>query len=365
MPIIFNPRFTISAKTAFYLMEIEAVKTKIALLPITPKILKSLRETAKLYTTHYSTMIEGNRLDPEQIEKVLKFQEHYPGRKRDEHEVKGYFIALDEIEKWISEKKSVIESRIYRLHGLVMGNGKKTRGTPYRDGQNVIREGSTGKIVYLPPEAKDVPQLMKALILWIHQSHTEIPTPILAAVAHYQFATIHPYYDGNGRTARLLTTWILHLGGFDLKGIYSLEEYYARDLAAYYEALNIGPSHNYYQGRADADITLWIDYFIEGMAVAFQNVLRRMQTLENQNAEDSETLLRSLDSKQRIALSLFQAFEEVSSSQIGNLFNFKERTSSHLCKTWVEKGFLEVTNSSKRGRKYRLSTKYKQILNLS
>ena len=69
-------------------MRIEAVKTKITLFPLTPTVLASLRETAKLYTTHYSTMIEGNRLTPDQIDAVLK-AEHFPGKERDEEEVKG------------------------------------------------------------------------------------------------------------------------------------------------------------------------------------------------------------------------------------------------------------------------------------
>jgi Fic family protein len=106
-----------------------------------------------------------------------------------------------------------------------------------------------------------------------------LPVPIKAGIAHYQFATIHPYYDGNGRTARLLTTLILHLGTYDLKGLYALEEYYARDLKAYYEALTVGPSHNYYLGRADADITQWVAYFIAGMATSFEKV--RDQALES------------------------------------------------------------------------------------
>ena len=66
----------------------------------------------------------------------------------------------------------------------------------------------------MPPEASDVPALMKSLVEWVNSS-AEIPLPLQAAIAHYQFATIHPYYDGNGRTARLFTTWILHLGGFN------------------------------------------------------------------------------------------------------------------------------------------------------
>src|SRR6185436_16429486 len=143
--------------------------------------------------------------------------------------------------------------------------------TPYRDGQNVIRDSSTGTIVYMPPESKDVQNLMRDLVAWIKESG-DLPCPVIAGIAHYQFATIHPYYDGNGRTARLLTTLVLHLGGYDLKGLYSLEEYYARNLGAYYEAISIGESHNYYMGRALADITKWVEYFVDGMAVSFENV---------------------------------------------------------------------------------------------
>jgi len=145
---------------------------------------------------------------------------------------------------------------------------KKAKPTPYRDGQNVIRDSRSRGIVYMPPEAKDVPLLMKAMVLWIASSERDLlPCPIRAGIAHYQFATIHPYYDGNGRTARLVTTLILHLGGYDLKGLYSLEEYYARSLNRYYDALTIGPSHNYYEGRAKADITTWAEYFCEGATI--------------------------------------------------------------------------------------------------
>ena len=118
---------------------------------------------------------------------------------------------------------------------------------------------------------------MKQLVSWLESSKLkELPCPIRAGIAHYEFATIHPYYDGNGRTARLLTTLVLHLGGYDLKGLFSLEEYYARDLGGYYEALTTGPSHNYYEGRSKADITKWVEYFCKGMVDSFESVkLRR------------------------------------------------------------------------------------------
>ncbi len=98
-----------------------------------------------------------------------------------------------------------------------MSDGKtRIKPTPYRDGQNVIKDSGTGTIVYMPPEAKDVHGLMRNLVSWIKENE-EIPCPIVASIAHYQFATIHLYYDGNIRTSRLLTTLILHLGGYDLK----------------------------------------------------------------------------------------------------------------------------------------------------
>lgn len=362
MPIKFSPHYRITSGMAKNLMRIEAAKEKALFLPLTPVVLSSLRETAQLYTTHYSTMIEGNRLLPEQITAVLKQDRHFPGRERDENEIKGYYAALIKVEQLVASGALVTEKLIQTLHALLMADGRsKVKLTPYREGKNLIRDGSTRSIVYMPPEAKDVPMLMKAMVNWI-QHATDIPCPIVAGIAHYQFATIHPYYDGNGRTARLLTTLILHLGGYDLKGLYSLEEYYARNLYAYYAAISIGESHNYYMGRADADITSWVEYFVEGVAVSFEAVLRRMAETAIVGSEDQSVLLRKLEPRQRKVLSLFQEFDTVTSKQIGQLFGFKTRTSTQICKEWVENGFLKVVDSSNKGRKYRLSKKYEELI---
>ncbi|MEO6038041.1 MAG: Fic family protein, partial [Saprospiraceae bacterium] len=275
-------------------MRIEAAKQAVQDLPITPSVLATLRETARLFSTHYSTMIEGNRLTQEQVSKVIEDKQHFPGRERDEKEVLGYYTALEKLEQLATGGSAVTENHIQTLHALVMAEGrKKVKPTPYRDGQNVIRDGRSRGIVYMPPEAKDVPLLMKELVAWVAGTErTELPCPIRTAIAHYQFATIHPYYDGNGRTARLWTTLILHLGSYDLKGLYSLEEYYARNLGAYYEALTVGPSHNYYEGRAEADITKWVEYFCIGMAESFENVKRRAQEAAGSGAQDHYPMLR-------------------------------------------------------------------------
>lgn len=362
MPIKFKPNYSITSKIANNLMRIEAAKVKVLNLPLTPTILSSLRETARLYTTHYSTMIEGNSLSPEQVEEVLKYKGHFPGRERDEHEVKGYYNALSQVEQWVARSTPITENIIKTIHALVMSDRKiNVKPTEYRDGQNVIRDSRTKTIIYMPPEAKDVLGLMKSMVNWIEENK-ELPCPIVASIVHYQFATIHPYYDGNGRTARLLTTLILHLGGYDLKGLYSLEEYYARNLGAYYEAISIGSSHNYYMGRAEADITKWVEYFIEGVADSFEKVLKQMTSETNKASEDQSKLLKELDPKQRKALALFQEFRFITSKQIGELFGFKPRTSTKICSEWVDIGFLEIADSSNKGRKYNLAKYFQDLI---
>ena len=358
----FNPTFTITPAVASGLMRIEAVKQAIQTLPITPRVLANLRETARLFSTHYSTMIEGNRLTQEQVAQVIGGDQHFPGRERDQNEVKGYYTALDEAERLAKRGEKVSEATVQKLHALVMGGGKtRVKSTPYRDGQNVIRDARSKGIVYMPPEAKDVPWMMKQLITWINQKD-ELPVPIKAGIAHYQYATIHPYYDGNGRTARLLTTLILHLGTYDLKGLYALEEYYARDLKAYYEALTVGPSHNYYMGRAEADITKWIAYFIEGMATSFEKVRDQALREAEKGGKDQSKLLRNLDSKQRRALTLFQKSREIAAKDVADLFGYKPRTATLLCHRWVEKGFLETTDPAKKSRRYKLGDPYAAIV---
>lgn len=279
MKLKFEPHYVITSSIKNALKRIEMVKEMLTNMSLSPKTVRILRETTRLHTTHYSTMIEGNRLSIEQVENVIKQDVTIGGRQRDEHEVKGYYKALKQIETWSQENKEITETLIQKLHALVMAGGSgRVKATPYRTGQNVIKDGRTRSIVYLPPEAQDLVELMQEFSLWVE--HARVICPIKAAITHYQFVTIHPYYDGNGRTARLLTNLVLQKGGYDLDGLYSLEEYYAYNLGGYYDALTIGPSHNYYLGRAEADITPWIEYFCEGMAVSCENILKRMEYVE-------------------------------------------------------------------------------------
>jgi Fic family protein len=358
---MFEPVYTITPSVTKALMEVEASRQAVIDLPINVEVLASLRETARLATTHYSTQIEGNRLTLAQVEEAIAGA-HFPGRDRDEAEVRNYYRALAHVETLAREQREITEDDLQRLHGLVM-RGRPTP-SPYRDGQNVIRDSVSGGIVYLPPEAHDVRGLMAELIAWINHelASRELPAPIVAAIAHYQYATIHPYYDGNGRTARLLTTLILHRTGYGLKGIYSLEEHYVGNLRGYYDSLAVGPSHNYYLGRAEAEITGFVDYFCRSMADAFAAVRLQAARAVARDSRDVSPLLRQLDPRQRRLLELYRDRGIATGADIAAHLGLSRRTVADLCRQWVAEGFLDLQNESRKGRSYRLSPAYERLI---
>lgn len=358
---MFEPRYYITAKVAKALMSIEADRQMVAVLPLTVPMLDSLRRTARLLSTHFSTQIEGNQLSPSQVQLVIEGEGGFPGRERDEAEVRHYFAALEFVES-LGKKPSVLSEKEIRLiHGMVM-SGKQS-ATPYREVQNVIRESRSGRIIYLPPEAKDVPNLMNDLVRWVNDSITagEIPLPIVTAIAHYQFATIHPYLDGNGRTARLLVNLLLHRNGYGLNGIYSLEEYYASNLDGYYAGLSVGGSHNYYFGRIEADITPFISYFCSGMADAFANVRSRAEEASRRGTSDGAELLRELTPQQRQVLSLFRRMKQVTRNDVAMFFKLPPRQAYLLCSRWLKSGFFGIGNASTKSRTYRLAQQFERL----
>jgi len=351
--MVFSLHYVISSQAAQNLMRIEAARQAVAMLPLNERVLAGLRQSARLISTHYSTQIEGNRLSQAQVEQVVLRDQRIHRRERDRKEVRGYYVALEYVDSYAASHATITETYIQTLHAMVMGGGRKRcKPTPYRDGQNVIRDAGSGAIVYMPPEARDVPALMGDMVAWINRHAEDVPIPIVASVAHYQFATIHPYYDGNGRVARLLTNTVLHQHGYGLRGIYNLEEYYARNLHDYYAALDVGEGHNYYMGRAEADVSGWVEFFLAGMAESFEAVREQMQ--QAVPAGDRSAWFRSLDARQRKVLPLFDEWAEISTSQLAQCLKLAPRSARKLAQQWVQEGFLTVSNPSKRGRTYRL-----------
>ena len=362
-PSAWRPNYTITPKVARLLMEIESARAEVEHTPLPPTVEAELRRQARLRSTHYSTRIEGNRLTLAQAEKVIGgTKTRFHGRERDVHEVKDYWNALLRVEEWAEAKRPISETLIRRLHASVE-HGPRAKPTPYRDGQNVIRDSASGAIVYMPPEAEDVPGLMAAMVRWIDEAgKAGVPVPLIAGLAHYQFVTIHPYYDGNGRTARLLATFVLHRGGYGMHGFLSVEEHHARDLAGYYRALAVHPHHNYYEGRADAFLTPWVEYFITKLAETFEAVRKEAKRLAKEGMPVEPEPLRKLDRRARIVLGLFVKADRISASDVAGALGLSDRMVRVLLRQWVEDGWLAVADPSRRKRSYELTAIYRQYI---
>jgi Fic family protein len=276
--------------------------------------------------------------------------------------VRNYWNALVRVEDWAGKRRPVTEDTIRRIHAIVM-NGSRAKPLPYRDGQNAIRDSVSGRLVYMPPEAHDVPALMSQLAEWINGAEKEqTPVVILAGLAHYQFVTIHPYYDGNGRTSRLLATLILHRGGYGLNGLFSLEEYHARDLDAYYSALDVGEHHNYYMGRAEADLTGWLDYFVSTLSAVFTAAKEEAQRYAGQGVSAEPEELRRLDHRARIVIALFASRELIRASDVASVLGLSDRMARVLMQQWVNDGWLLIADPSRRGRTYALAAHCRQFI---
>ena len=124
-----------------------------------------------------------------------------------------------------------------------------------------VYDSQTGKPDYIPPEYIDIPGLLDELVEYVNTTDDHLL--IVAAIVHYQLVTIHPFEDGNGRTARLLSGYILDINGYGFNGIGSLEEYYAYDVSEYYEAIQMELPALYYSGRNEPPHPeIWINYFL-------------------------------------------------------------------------------------------------------
>jgi Fic family protein len=343
-------------------MEIEAVKTIVEHTPLSPAVEAQIRNRARIRSTHYSTRIEGNKLTLKEAQDVIQKKARFHGRERDVKEVRNYWEALLKVEDWAARKVEFSEDLIKRLHAIV-DKGKSAKPTPYRTGQNVIRESATGGMVYMPPEATDVPKLMAEMVRWVRKAEKEgLPVPIIASLVHYQFVTIHPYYDGNGRTARLLATFILQRDGYGLNGFFSLEEQHARDLVGYYMSLAVHEHHNYYMGRADADLTTWIEYFVALLAQVFAEARDEALRHTGKGLSHQPPEPRSLDRRARTVLALFAQKDRITAQDVAAALGLSTRMVRILLNKWADDGWLLIADTSNRGRAYTLSESYRQFI---
>jgi len=272
---LYNPNFKYTNKMVKLLTNIAVSREIIINSPLIPKWEITLRSDAIIRSAHSSTSIEGNRLSFEQVSALAEGREIMASRK-DKQEVLNYLKVLENIDKFT--ESGIEEEGLLKIHqNLTSGTLEDASDSGvYRNKYVVVANRHTGEIIFSPPKNNEVPELIKALIIWINSAAANECDPVIAAgCAHYEFVRIHPFVDGNGRTARVLAAIILFLKGFDTKRFFCLDDYYDSDRPAYYKALqSVNPKN--------IEITEWLEYFIEGVSVSINAVKERVIRLSSE-----------------------------------------------------------------------------------
>jgi Fic family protein len=190
--------------------------------------------------------------------------------------------------------------------------------------------GVTKEIVYTGPEAKKVEKLCRDLIGWINSSESESINPVIVAgVVHQEIAAIHPFSDGNGRTARALATLILYQRGYDFRKLFALEDYYNKDGQNYYDAINIGKK---YEERR-VDFTAWLEYFVRGFREEIGSVKNKITTLSSKKIDKEIKDQIFLDSDQLKILDFLDQLGRVTAKDVSDMLSCPKRTAQlHLQK---------------------------------
>lgn len=352
----FNLKWNYTNKLVNDLLKINRAKEVVDLLELPVSIEEEIKKETIAKRVHYSTKIEGNKLKLNEVKEVIESNKE--SHERNVLEVRNYFNALMYLNKEAENNNTITEELILKTHNLVSGK-HLTYKNRFRDDQNVVKDSETGTIVYMPPEAKDVKNLINQMIKEFNGKNTnDIPIPIKAGIVAYEFVTIHPFWDGNGRLSRLLATYILKSYGYDLKGFYVVEEFYDKNIDDYYNSLQMGLHHNFYFGRKDADITQWLEYFIGTMANTFEAVGERVKEIYK-NSKEEMNIIDTLDKRERWVANYIITNNKIKAKDIANHFKINIDTANNWIKKWIEKEFLQRLDDKQiRNVDYVLTKKY-------
>lgn len=247
-----------------YITEIETNKFSLNTVNLPVITRNRLRKNSKKKSSYASNKIEGNPLTENQANEVIERDEHKHFLKP-EQEIRNYFLALNMLEEMVKNKETFSKDMILKVQAIVEKGASRDkiglRGSMPAGMLFAVYDSETGMAEYIPPEYSDIPDLLDELVEYVNT--TDDHPLIIAAVVHYQLVTIHPFEDGNGRTARLLSGYILDYYGYGFGGIGSLEEYFAYDSDEYYASLQMGLPALYYSGRENPPHPeIWINYFL-------------------------------------------------------------------------------------------------------
>jgi len=332
---VFQPKFKYTHRTVNNLTKITQAREVILNAKIIPKWEISLRREALIRSAHSSTAIEGNKLTLEEVSQLALGRKIMATRK-EKQEVLNYLNVLQNIQDYQNDGK-VTEKLLLKLHKDIT---KETLDLPsdeenYRKVQVVVGNKFTGEVVFTPPKTEKVPQLTKALLEWINQE-IELHPVLNAGLSHYEFVRIHPFVDGNGRTARALATLILYIRDFDIKRFFTLDDYYDSDRKAYYAALKSVDKNT-------LDTTPWIEYFTDGVLISINGVKKKILSLSIKKSGPQIALTK----KQMKIMEKIVTNGRITSKEIQEMFKISRQAVHKELKKMIELSVMEPRGEGK------------------
>ncbi|MBU4444892.1 MAG: Fic family protein [Candidatus Marinimicrobia bacterium] len=293
-----------------------------------------------------SSRIEGTRTNID--EAIMDEKDIQPVKRDDWQEVNNYINALNYAVDRLA--KLPLSSRLIRdTHRVLMSgvHGKNKHPGEFRKSQNWIGGATPADAIFVPPVHASVPDLITDLESFLHNDNIAVPNMIRIAIAHYQFETIHPFLDGNGRVGRLLIPLYLIGEGILAKPVLYLSSYFEKHRSLYYDNLRFVTESN--------RMIQWIKFFLVAITETAKTGIQTLQSvLALKERLDGQTILR-LDRKVPRAkqlLSYLYTKPSVMGAEVAKVLGVTPLTANGLIDDFISLGILREVTGGKRNRIY-------------
>lgn len=321
-----------------------------------PNLRRWFEREALVLRAHYSTLIEGNSLKEDDVDAFVDVQSRELS-KGDELEVVNYLNALDWIDECCAEGGEAYDERIIRhLHNLIMYGFDFYTPGEYRKGAVKVRDPFTKEIIFVPPGAGSVPSLMRDLALWTQgvMDETAINPAVVAAVTHLEFVAIHPFNDGNGRTARAFSTLILQGMDYGFENLIVLDRYFGSNVREYSNQISLAAGESYTENKNYAD---WVEYFLVGVYQEAKLIRERVVRASHERARMSKIVVElGMSSRQADGLTYCSINGKIRPREYQRINNVDKYMTSRDLKE-LERESLLIASGQTRKRVYVLHPK--------